>query len=315
VKSQFIFSLCCHLVLVAGAPERQVYQSSEQKGMTHTNTPRPLPPMGPYFHELAEQARKTGHVYDRVLLFSEFNEVMAREGGSVVPGCYKTSETPVGGYDSWEQAYKDLAELFQKGDAHAGYLLESPSSIEIAHKRGDPYATMRVLGPRTGFKRTPDQIKEAEAAISKLETLAEKGDRQAMFVLAGSIVSGKNRADRWYEKMKEQPDRLTYKAMYYRSAYGFPRNGKLLIEAAEHGEARAMSNLAEHFYYGNMPYTGLAMTDLEKAWFWLRKFRKAVGCPPPDEEPPIDLDTGKPWRKPKSKQSRSTSDDAQIVTG
>lgn len=302
MKPQFVFSLCCQLVLAAYAPGCQACQRTEQKGTVLTNKPRPLPPMGPYFHELVEQVRKTGHVYDRFLLFSEWTEVMAREGGSVVPGCYKTSPAPAGGFDSWEQAYKDLTKLFQEGDAHAGYLLESPSSIEIAHKRGDPYATLRILGPRTGFKRTPEQIREAEAAISKLETLAEKGDRQAMFVLAGSIVSRRDRADRWYEKMKEQPDRLTYKAMYYRSALGFPRDGKLLMEAAEHGEARAMSKLAEHFYYGNMPYTGLALTDLEKAWFWLRKFREAVGCPPPEEAPPIDLGTGKPWRKPASKQ-------------
>lgn len=284
----------------------QAHQNKKQKEPAITTPPRPLPPVGPYFRELAERAKKTGHVYDRFELFREIDEVLSAPEGS---GCYKEPPpAPADGYDSREHAYKDLRDLFDKGDAHAGYLLNSQTpklffSWEIARKRGDPYATVAVLGLRSGVgKRTPDEIREAEDAISKIESIAAKGDRQAMYELAWTSAFGKDRADHWYEKLKEQPDRLTYKAMYYRGAASFPRNGELVLEAAEHGEARAMSRLSAHFYYGSEPFTGLATKDLEKAWYWLRKFREAVGCPSPEEAPPIDMDTDKPWKKPKSKR-------------
>lgn len=295
-----IYSLFAIILCVHGC---QAHQGAQQKSATLAVSLRPIPTVGPYFRELAERARKTGHVYDRFRLFQEMENVFSAPGGSVVPGCRgENIPAPVGGVDDYLHAHKDLKDLFEKGDAHAGYLLESPSRLEEAYKRGDPYATLLVIGRIANAKRTHSQVHEEQEAAFKLEFLANKGDRQALYLLADPFF-GKDRADHWYEKLKEQPDRLTYKAMYYRGASGgIPRNGALVLEAAEHGEARAMSRLAEHFYYGSEPFSGLAMKDLQKAWFWLRKFREAVGCPSPEEAPPIDMDTDKPWIKPKSKQ-------------
>lgn len=273
-----------------------------------------VPHYGPYFKQWEEKARK-GDPLAMLDLF-EWTE-----------GIYNANTdlplSPVGVCAKWQPnagklILQKVKELADQGDVAAmramGFLAhenpEAKAYLQRAASTGDPYA---ILAYGSTFKYgNPQRMALFERASKILLQSAKGEDRRAMFAVVCEVPRGvlpKETVETIFNEAVKGKDFYSG-IIYYLKAidllhYGNSTDANYRInamdwleQAARLGEIRAMLELGQIYYHGgNYEYSLKVPKNLDRAWYWARAYRAAVGCPSPDVDPPRDED-GKPWKRP-----------------
>ena len=281
-----------------------------------------VPHYGPYFKRWEEKA-KQGDPIAMLDLF-EWSE-----------GIYNANAdmplSPVGVCVKWQPnaeklIHQRIKELADKGNTTAmrmmGYFSQESSIardyLKKAANAGDPYAILDYGG---NLKYTdPARDKMFDQAAQIFLGRAKKGDRGAMYAIVCELPLGvlkKKAVNDIFNELIKTKDFYAGAAYYSRAMIVFSRgdwnlknpNDKPLAmqwleDGAQCGEIRAMRELGQIYYHGgNDMYSLEVPKNIDRAWYWARAYRAAVGCPSPDVDPPVD-ENGKPWKRPKGIHSR-----------
>lgn len=282
-----------------------------------------VPHYGPYFKRWEDKA-KQGDPLAMLDLFEWSEGVYNANTDIPLP--------PVGVCVEWQPnaeklIHQKVKELADHGNVEAmkamGYFaVENKTSkmyLEKAAALNDPYAILDLGGDLDYGDPKLDKMfdKAAKLFIER----AKNNDRKAMYAIVCELpfsVLDKQVVNDTFNNLVKTKDFFAGAAYYSRARIVFSRGDwnlknphdrslamQWLEDAAQCGEVRAMLELGQIYYHGgNDMYSLKVPKNIERAWYWARAYRKAVGCPSPDVDPPIDGDTGKPWKRPNMAHSQ-----------
>jgi len=189
---------------------------------------------------------------------------------------------------------------------------ESMTYLIKAAEMGDPFAIQR-LGVTYKYK-DPRQRELFVKADGMFLERAIAGNKRAMLEIArkdASLSTGESIRAEIIHKLLQYGDFYSGIAYYLRGISALhggmramsPKERELIVlesleQSARCGEVRGMLQLSQIYYYGG-DADGSIITpkNIERAWYWMREYRLAVGCPSPDVDPPKG-EHGKPWKRP-----------------
>jgi len=171
-------------------------------------------------------------------------------------------------------AVRDLARTYKYGDSKQKALFDQYENGIVIKARGGDKRAMVAVVCESGFI--------SKATVDEIFTMLTK-DRD--FYAGVAFYLKGDKALRRSAGYRSEDDRVKYIVEMFESG-------------AKCGEIRAMMALYQLYYYGCDGISSIKVVkNTERAWYWMREYRRAVGCPSPDVDPPKD-ENGKPWKRP-----------------